>query len=73
MPQEYIEIRPHPDRTVAWAPKLLPLQRNLRVSDTLEWRPEARLAQPANPMRESAASASSVRSQLPFEPGCPLR
>jgi hypothetical protein len=26
-------------------------------TDTLQWRPEARLAQPVNPMRDSAASA----------------
>ena len=32
-------------------------RRNLWVTDTLQWRPRARLAQPANPMRDSAASA----------------
>ena len=34
-----------------------PRRRNLWVTDTLQWRPEARLAQPANPMRDSTASA----------------
>ena len=50
-----------------------PRRRNLWVTDTLQWAPEARLAQPANPMWDSAASAFPVRSQLPFELVCPLR
>ena len=49
----------------------LPRRRNLWVTDTLQWAPEARLAQPANPMSDSAASAFHVRSQLPFEPDLP--
>jgi hypothetical protein len=44
----------------------MPRRRNLRVTDALQWL-EARLAQPANPMWDSAASAFPVRSQLPFE------
>src|SRR5437588_13072625 len=51
----------------------MPRRRNLWVTDTLSWAPEARLAQPANPMWDSAASAFPVRSQLPFEAVCPLR
>src|ERR1017187_3499628 len=50
-----------------------PRRRNLWVTDTLQWAPEARLAQPANPMWDSAASEFPVRSQLPFELVCPLR
>src|SRR5215467_15514232 len=50
-----------------------PRRRNLWVTDTLRWVPEARLAQPANPMWDSAASACPFRSQLPFELVCPLR
>ena len=50
-----------------------PRRRNLWVTDTLQWAPEARLAQPANPMQDSAASAFPVRSQLPCEQVCPLR
>ena len=50
-----------------------PRRRNLWVTDTLQWAPQARLAQPANPMWDSAASAFPVRSQLPFELVCPLR
>src|SRR5947209_14054848 len=46
-------------------------RRNLWVTDTLQWAPEARLAQPANPMWDSAASAFPVRSELPFELVCP--
>jgi len=46
------------------------LRRNLWVTDTLQWAPEARLTQPANPMWDSAASAFPVRSQLPFELVC---
>lgn len=38
--------------------------------DTLEGRPEARLAQPATPVPESAASASYVGSQWHFKPSC---
>ena len=53
--------------------KISPRRRNLWVTDTLQWAPEARLAQPANPMWDSAASAFPVRSQLPFELVCPLR
>ena len=53
--------------------KKKPRRRNLWVTDTLQWAPEARLAQPANPMWDSAASAFPVRSQLPFELVCPLR
>ena len=53
--------------------KDMPRRRNLWVTDTLQWAPEARLAQPANPMWDSAASAFPVRSQLPFELVCPLR
>jgi hypothetical protein len=34
-----------------------PRQRNLWVTDTFEWRREARLAQSANPMSDSEASA----------------
>jgi hypothetical protein len=50
---------------------MLPRQRNVWVTDRLEWRPSsARAAR--EPMRESAASAFYVRSQLPFEPVCPL-
>src|SRR6185295_11455000 len=52
-------------------PLFLPRRRNLWVTDTLQWAPEARLAQPANPMWDSAASAFPVRSQLPFELVCP--
>jgi hypothetical protein len=44
-------------RLEALVPTILPRRRNLWVTDTLQWRPEARLAQPANPMRDSAASA----------------
>ena len=40
-------------------PKYRPRRRNLWVTDTLQWAPEARLAQPANPMWDSAASAFS--------------
>jgi len=47
-------------------------RRNLWVTDALQSAPEARLAQPANPMWDSAASAFPVRSQLPFELVCPL-
>jgi hypothetical protein len=46
-------------------------RRNLWVTDRLRWAPEARLAQPANPMWDSAASAFPVRSELPFELVCP--
>jgi hypothetical protein len=55
------------------SPFVEPRRRNLWVTDTLQWAPEARLAQPANPMWDSAASAFRVRSQLPFELVCPLR
>ena len=34
-----------------------PERQRVWVTDTLEWRPEARLAQPPNVMRDSAASA----------------
>ena len=34
-----------------------PRRRNLWVTDAVQWAPEARLAQPANPMWDSAASA----------------
>src|ERR1035441_3784637 len=47
--------------------QIMPRRRNLWVSDTFEWRPEARLTA-AEP---GAASAFCVRSQLPFEPVCP--
>ena len=53
--------------------KILFRRRNLWVTDTLQWASEARRAQPANPMWDSAASAFPVRSQLPFELVCPLR
>jgi len=53
--------------------KRKPRRRNLWVSDTFEWRSEARLAQPANPVPDSAASALCIRSPLPFEPVCPTR
>ena len=36
-------------------PLLQPRWRNLWVTDTLQWRPEARLARSANPARDSAA------------------
>jgi len=39
--------------------KVQPRRRNLWVTDMLQWAPEARLAQPANPMWDSAASAFS--------------
>lgn len=35
-----------------------PRRRNLWVTERFEWRPGSRLAQPANPMPDSAASAS---------------
>jgi hypothetical protein len=47
----------------------MPRRRNLWVTDMREWAPEARLAQPANPMWDSAASAFHVCSKLV----CPLR
>lgn len=50
----------------------LPRRRNLWV-DRFQWASGARLAQPANPMWDSEASVFPVRSQLPFEPVCPLR
>jgi len=53
--------------------QIAPRRRNLWVTDTFQSAPEARLAQPANPMWDSAASAFPVRSQLPFELVCPLR
>ncbi len=43
--------------------RLLPRRRNLWVTDTLQWASEARFAQPANPMWDSAAQAFPVRSQ----------
>ena len=36
-----------------------PRRRNLWVTDTIQWAPEARLAQPANSMWDSAVSAFS--------------
>jgi len=54
-----------------WFPSFSPRQNNLWVTGTFEWRPEPRLAQPANAMLDGAASAVCVRSQLPFEPSLP--
>ena len=76
----YAGISPDTRRTMYTTPADAPLtftfkprRRNLWVTDTLQWAPEARLAQPANPMWDSAASAFPVRSQLAFELVCPLR
>ncbi len=45
--------------------------RNPWVIGMLHWRPEARFAQPANPMRNSVASALAVRSQWPVRTSLP--
>lgn len=45
------------DKRIDWAPLIMPRRRNLWITDTLQERPRARLAQPASPMRDSAASA----------------
>ncbi len=49
-------------------------QRNLWVTNRLEWRGEARFAQAANPMPDSEASAfvfvASCLFQLPFKLVC---
>ena len=42
----------------------MPRQRNLWVTDTVEWCRETRLAWPANPL----PVVGFFRSQLPFEP-----
>jgi len=51
----------------------MPRRRNLWVTDTLQWALEARLAQPANPMWDSAELAFPVRSHCLFELICALR
>jgi hypothetical protein len=52
---------------------ILPRQTNLWVTETFEWRLEARLAQSANPMPEYSGVGFYVRSQLALEPGFPPR
>jgi hypothetical protein len=47
-----------PERWVIGSLKYMPRRRNLWVADMLQWWPEARLAQPANSLPDSDASAS---------------
>jgi hypothetical protein len=45
------------ERAIFVQPFFGPRRRNLWVTGTLQWAPDARLARPANPMSDSAASA----------------
>lgn len=66
-----------PNRMIAWSrisssvrAVIKPRQRNLWVTDTLQWTPEDRLAQSARDVWIARLQLFAVRSLLPFEPVC---